>query len=87
METLPKLRGELKHKLSNREMEILKLRWEGKTAREIGHILFLSLRTVQNHLHHLKLRMGFKTGVQLYHWGLQEGYLTLPEKDHSEEST
>jgi DNA-binding CsgD family transcriptional regulator len=50
--------------LSPREREILPLLADGKTAREIGAALFLSHRTVENHVANLCAKLGVRTRAE-----------------------
>jgi non-specific serine/threonine protein kinase len=50
--------------LSPRELQILPLLAEGKSAREIGEALFLSHRTVENHVANLRAKLGVRTRVE-----------------------
>jgi DNA-binding NarL/FixJ family response regulator len=49
--------------LTPREAEILPLLAAGKTDREIGETLFLSHRTVENHVARLTAKLGVRTRV------------------------
>lgn len=44
--------------LSTREIEVLQLVAEGRSNREIGHLLFLSEATVKSHLVHIFTKLG-----------------------------
>jgi DNA-binding CsgD family transcriptional regulator len=47
--------------LTARELEILRLVGQGHTSREIGHRLFLSVRTVEMHVQHGMAKLGCRT--------------------------
>ena len=47
--------------LTARELEILRLVGQGQTSREIGHRLFLSVRTVEMHVQHGMAKLGCRT--------------------------
>jgi DNA-binding CsgD family transcriptional regulator/tetratricopeptide (TPR) repeat protein len=47
--------------LTTRELEILRLVGQGETSREIGHRLFLSVRTVEMHVQHGMAKLGCRT--------------------------
>jgi DNA-binding CsgD family transcriptional regulator len=53
------------HRLSKREGEILELLLQGKENREIEELLFISIRTVKNHVHHIFRKMGVRSRAQL----------------------
>lgn len=51
--------------LSKRETEVAQYLIHGKTAKDISKILFLSQRTVEKHLEHIKIKMKVKTKSEL----------------------
>ena len=50
--------------LTKREKEIFKLLIENKTTREIGDILFISEKTVRNHISNVIGKLGVKGRAQ-----------------------
>jgi DNA-binding NarL/FixJ family response regulator len=66
-------------RLTDREMEVLKLAGKGMTNREIASDLTISIRTVQVHLSNVfsKLGVGSRTEAVLY--ALRKGWLTLED--------
>ena len=58
-------------KLSDREIEILKLIYEGLTNREIAEKLFISVRTVTNHRSHLNEKTGSRNTAGLISYALK----------------
>ncbi|MGI8457314.1 MAG: HD domain-containing phosphohydrolase [Propionibacteriaceae bacterium] len=54
--------------LTARETEVLRLLSEGLSSSEIAHRLFISVKTVRNHLEHVYLKVGVtnRTGAMLY---------------------
>ncbi|MFO7960185.1 MAG: response regulator transcription factor [Nitriliruptoraceae bacterium] len=50
--------------LTGREREILDLLSQGKRPGEIGDVLFLSVKTVKNHLTSIYQKLGVETGAQ-----------------------
>jgi DNA-binding CsgD family transcriptional regulator len=50
---------------SKREMEVLSYIVTGKSAREIGNLLALSVRTVENYIANIKQKADCKTKVDL----------------------
>ncbi len=50
--------------LSEREMTVLRLKPEGKTRREIGEELSISMRTVQAHLSRIALKLRLRESEQ-----------------------
>jgi len=53
--------------LSKREIESLYHYTQGKTAKEIGKILQLSNRTIENYLRNIKCKLGVTSKVELIH--------------------
>ena len=60
--------------LTHREREILKLLVEGKSSREIGELLFISLRTVQNHRANIMKKLKVRGITDLVKYAVQKGY-------------
>jgi DNA-binding NarL/FixJ family response regulator len=63
--------------LTPREREVLKLVAEGKSSREIGKLLFISSRTVENHRAHVMNKLGVTKTVDLVKYAIRMRY-TLP---------
>lgn len=61
--------------LTEREKQILKLIAEGKSSREIGKLLFISSRTVQNHRVNIMRKLNLKKTTDLIKYALQKGLL------------
>lgn len=51
-------------KLSSRELEVLRSVYDGKTHREISDELYISIRTVRQHIQNIKNKLGACTGAQ-----------------------
>lgn len=66
--------GTPKEVLTNREREILKLLADGKSSKEIGELLFISLRTVQNHRANIMKKLGVRRASELIKYAVQKGY-------------
>lgn len=64
-------------KLTNREIEILQLVFEGLSTTEIGERIFLSPRTVETHRSNLLAKTECKNTAQLIHYGLKNGLLKV----------
>ena len=66
-------------RLTERELEVLRLAAKGMTNREIAQELVISVRTVQVHLTNIfnKIGVGSRTEAVLY--GLREGWLMLED--------
>lgn len=65
--------------LSEREIEILKLICQQKTAKEIGEQLFITQRTVEGHKNNLFVKTGAKNIAGLVIYALQHGILRIEE--------
>jgi DNA-binding NarL/FixJ family response regulator len=67
-------RGEslsLRPLLANREQEVLRLLAQGHTDREIGSQLYISPRTVQNHLTRIREKTGMRRRSELARWAVE----------------
>lgn len=65
---------------SKREISILFYLLRGKTATQISEVLFISKRTVENHIANMKQKISVSKKSQLIEYGLSHGYLnTIPE--------
>ena len=60
-------------RLSRRELEVSRLVAEGLTNREIAARLFLSERTVDGHLEHVREKLGVNTRAQVATWVVRQG--------------
>jgi DNA-binding NarL/FixJ family response regulator len=59
--------------LTNREREVLKLIAEGKSNKEIGKILFISVHTVERHRANIMNKLGLKKTADLVKYAIQKG--------------
>jgi DNA-binding NarL/FixJ family response regulator len=66
--------GTPKEVLTHREREILTLLADGKSSKEIGELLFISLRTVQNHRANIMKKLKVKRTTDLIKYAVQKGY-------------
>ena len=57
--------------LQGRELDVLRLVVQGKTDNEIGQELFISPRTVQNHLTRIREKTGLKRRSELTRWAVE----------------
>jgi DNA-binding NarL/FixJ family response regulator len=58
--------------LSERERDVLRLVVEGKTAKEIARLLFISPRTVENYKNNLLKKFGFKRTSDLIKYAIKQ---------------
>jgi len=65
--------------LSEREMEVLKSAARGKSNKEIGEELFISVRTVQAHLRSVFNKLGVGSRSEAVLHGLRRGWFTLDD--------
>lgn len=71
----------LSGKLSSREMEVLTLRCESKSCKEIGESLSISHSTVSNHLESIKKKLDIKTQSELMRYAIRQGLYHMPIND------
>jgi DNA-binding NarL/FixJ family response regulator len=65
--------GQLRHELSEREIEIIELVAQGLTNQEIAETLTISKRTVDNHVSNIFTKTGSKNRVALLNWAMDHG--------------
>lgn len=63
--------------LSEREKEIFLLFAEGKSTREIGDKLFISVKTVGTHKQHILEKLKLKTNADMVKFALKQGLIQL----------
>ncbi len=64
---------QLRHDLSEREVEIIELVATGLTNQEIASQLMISKRTVDNHVSNIFTKTGAKNRVALLNWAMDNG--------------
>ena len=60
--------------LTPREREVIKLVAEGKTNKEIAHLLFVSVRTVEKHRANIMRKAKLKSTPELVKYAIEKGY-------------
>jgi DNA-binding NarL/FixJ family response regulator len=65
--------------LTARERQILKLIAEGHTDRQIGELLFISLRTVQRHRYNIRTKLNIRHTADLVKYAIARGYTACGE--------
>jgi DNA-binding NarL/FixJ family response regulator len=60
--------------LSLREQEILKLIAQGESNKEIGVMLFISVRTVESHRSSLLKKLNLNNTAALVKYAIEQGY-------------
>ena len=65
--------------LSERENEVLKLVAKGYTYKEIGEKLFISTKTVQNHVQNILTKLQLRKRYELMRYAISKGLDRLPE--------
>lgn len=63
--------------LTARQREVLQLLAEGKSAKEIAHVLNISSRTVESHKYKMMDDLGLKTTAQLVQYAVKHGLVTV----------
>lgn len=66
--------------LTDRELEILRLMAEGMRAAEIARTLFLSVKTVRNHLASIYVKLGVQTAAQAVAEGFRRELVAAPDR-------
>jgi DNA-binding NarL/FixJ family response regulator len=62
-------------RLTIREREVSKLIAEGKSSKEIGELLFISVRTVERHRSNIMEKLNLKKTADLVKYAIQKGYV------------
>lgn len=65
--------------LTSRENEVLKLVAKGYTYKEIGDKLFISTKTVQNHVQNILTKLQLRKRYELMRYAIQKGLDRAPE--------
>lgn len=65
--------------LSKREAEVAGWVARGLTNREIASRLFRSERVIDNHVQHCYKKLGIHNRVELTHWAIERGLLSLED--------
>jgi DNA-binding NarL/FixJ family response regulator len=63
--------------LTPREREVLKLVAEGKSNKEVSELLFISIRTVENHRANIMNKLRIKKTADLIRYAIQKGYVRI----------
>lgn len=63
-------------RLTKREMEVLRLIAEWKSSKEIANLLFISVRTVQNHRARIMSKLDMKKTADLVKYAIHQGYIS-----------
>jgi len=59
--------------LSDREYQVMRMIASGKTGKEIGEVLFLSVKTISTYRSRILEKMKMKSSVELIHYALKNG--------------
>ena len=63
-------------RLTKREMEVLRLIAGGKSNKEIADLLFVSIRTVQNHRANIMSKLDIRNTADLVKYAIRQGYIS-----------
>ena len=63
--------------LSSREREVLQLLAEGKSTKQIGDLLHVSVKTVETHRQHIMDKLHLRTVAELTRYAIREGLIPL----------
>jgi len=61
------------HRISARELDVVRLLAEGHSNRAIGHRLCISERTVENHMAHILAKLGLASRTAVVAWAVRNG--------------
>jgi DNA-binding NarL/FixJ family response regulator len=61
--------------LTTREREVAKLIAEGRSSKEVADLLFISVRTVDNHRANIMEKLGLKKAADIVKYAIQKGYI------------
>jgi len=64
-------------RLSERESEILKLMADGKSAKEISELLFISVKTVGTHKQHIMEKLNLRTTADIIKYAIKKGIIGI----------
>ncbi len=64
--------------LTSRERQVLKLVAEGKSSKEIGYLLCISVYTVNNHRANIIRKLDLKRTADLVRYAIERGYVSNP---------
>ena len=67
----------LPDQLTHRENEVLALVAEGKSSREIGEMLFISIKTVDTHKSNILDKLGLKNSAELTKYAIKNNIITI----------
>jgi DNA-binding NarL/FixJ family response regulator len=68
---------DLSKKLTPRQLEVLQLHAEGRSAKEIAAALGISTRTVEFHKYRMMEILGIKTSAELVRFAIKQGIISL----------
>ena len=77
LENVPHTRRDPIRKLTARQREVLQLLAEGKTAKEVADILFISPRTVEFHKYRIMEELGMSSSAELVQYSIKQGIITI----------
>lgn len=60
--------------LTHREIEVVKLIAEGKSAKEIAKLLYISIPTVRTHSHNIKKKLKVKKKADMIKYAIRKGF-------------
>jgi len=69
-------------RLTIREREVLTLIAEGKSRKEIGELLFISVHTVGHHRANIVKKLKIKTTAELVRYAVRKGFISTTQPDN-----
>ena len=64
--------------LTRTELKVLKMIIDGKSNKEIAHLLGRAVRTVEDHRNHIMRKLGVHNAIELTERAIQMGLVELP---------
>lgn len=68
-------------RVTARQRDVLALLAEGLTLRQMAARLHISVKTIEAHLAHLKVKADTTTQTGLVRWAMREGLVAMPGKE------
>ena len=77
VEKLKNPKKALPNQLTKREMEVLGLVASGKSNKEIGESLFISVKTVETHKTHILIKLGLNNNSELVRYAVKNNIISI----------
>jgi DNA-binding NarL/FixJ family response regulator len=77
VEKLKNPKRELPNQLTKRESEVLALVASGKSNKDIGEVLFISVKTVETHKTHILMKLGLNNNAELIRYAIKNNIISI----------